>query len=206
MRSLNSSPIAAALVSTIRLLSRSQAAHLFQCHPASAERKLKSLSIAGSVLRLGGLMVPKVNIPVPLLQHSEGQTGIEQSLDGIAYELKSRRQKRKVYESLWGATTQSQRTAGLNPKQPPSRRSDWEHDLGVTNVWLTLREEIEVGDGTWILEDHFPELLPKNICKPDALIQWADNSIELIEYGGCYSAETLETKFESWHDFKWRLY
>lgn len=88
----------------------------------------------------------------------------------------------------------------------PARRSDWEHDLGLTATWLHLREEIKVNNQTWVLEDDFDDEIANAVCKPDAIIISADGYTEFIEYGGCYSAETLRNKFESWSHLDWRLY
>ncbi|MEM8671142.1 MAG: hypothetical protein AAGG48_26695 [Planctomycetota bacterium] len=171
-----------------------------------AEAVLRRIERSRLIEQVGGAIIQKRTEMSPLIQWKAKQSTNQPNFDAIAYELKRRRFQHGRLDSIWKATSRGFRALGFSKMQRPSRRADWDHDVGLTSTWLSLRPEIELENAHWILEDDFRDYGIEMTCKPDALIERANCTPEYIEYGGAYSAETLRNKFESWRHLDWRLY
>lgn len=207
MVSLNTSPILSALTRYVRIISTAQAGELLDTRDKKITKAwLRRLETEGLIERVGGALLPKQTFLVPLLHWRASQVTPEPNFDSIAYKLKQRRFQISSLDSIWRATPRGFAAMELPRTKRPARRSNWEHDLGLTQTWICLRHEIETENACWTLEDDFNQESMEASCKPDAFIEAADGQLEYIEYGGCYSADTLRKKFESWYHLDWRLF
>lgn len=207
MSSLTTSPILYALTLNVRIMTTSQAMELLGSkNRRSTQALLCRMEKASLIERVGGCMMPQQTTVVPLIEWLANQPEQPPNFEAIAYELKRRRFSTGPLDSIWRATATGFRTMRLRKAKRPARRNDWEHDVGLTQTWLSLRQEIETEGTRWILEDDFNQERLESTCKPDAIIEAADGQGEYIEYGGCYSADTLRRKFDSWFYLNWRLF
>ena len=207
MPSLTTSPILYALTLNVRIMTTSQGAELLGTeNRRRTQALLNRMEEASLIERVGGCMMPQQTSLVPLFQWQASEPSEPPNFEAIAYELKRRRFDTGPLDSIWRATATGFRTMRLPNTKRPARRSDWEHDVGLTQAWLSLRQEIETQGTRWILEDDFNQECLDSSCKPDAIIETADGQVEYIEYGGCYSADTLRKKFDSWFYLNWRLF
>ncbi len=207
MPRLTTCPILSALTLNVRIISTTQATELLgKTNRRRTQAVLHRMEAASLVERVGGALMPKRTSMAPLIQWRAGETTQEPNFESIAYKLKKRRFRNGSLDSIWRATATGFRAMRLPKTTRPARRGDWEHDVGLTQTWLCLRQELLSENNRWTLEDDFvPESLDST-CKPDAIIESADGQVEYIEYGGCYSANTLRKKFDSWFHLDWRLF
>lgn len=175
----------------------------FDGNSRGASRTLTALERGGFVWSVGMSLFADPDVTEPLFRWSARECP-EPEFNGLAYQL-SVRQPAMKRGRIWTATRKA--FAEFGGQTRSVRRTDWEHDIAVSGIWMALRERLEASGDSWILEDdlHQTEDFP-DVAKPDAMIRQNDGRIILIERGGRYSAETLRRKHESWSALTYWLY
>lgn len=198
MRSVDAQ-ILDALRGKVRILSSVQVRRVwFDGNSRAAGRALKTLERAGQIMCIGTSVFADPEFTTPKFVW----TGLDQDevpdFKKLAYQLAVRKPAMER-GTIWTRTRKSILESQGSYRPRSVRRTDWEHDLAVSGIWISMRQELLESGAQWILEDDlidvedFPEVL-----KPDAMLRSDGARDILIEYGGRYSAETLRRKHESW--------
>lgn len=204
MRSVDAE-ILDALLGKVRILSSVQVSRVwFEGNSRATGRALRTLERAGQIKCIGTSVFANPEFTTPKFVW----TGLDQDevpdFNQLAYHLAVRKPAMERGK-IWTKTRKSILESQGHYRPRSVRRTDWEHDLAVTGIWISMRQELLESGASWILEDDlvdvedFPEVL-----KPDAMLRRNGAPDILIEYGGRYSAETLRRKHESWSSqFYW---
>lgn len=198
MRSVDAE-ILDALLSKVRILSSAQVSRVwFEGNGRATGRALRTLERAGPIKCIGTSVFANPEFTTPKFVW----TGLDQDdvpdFNQLAYQLAVRKPAMER-GMIWTRTRKSILGSHKNYRPRSARRTDWEHDLAVTGIWLSMRQEFQESGAEWILEDDLVDVEDfPDVVKPDAMLRRNGAPDILIEYGGRYSAETLRRKHESW--------
>jgi len=181
------------LVHRVRVISLSQVAdtwwHSLSSRVACARRRMNVLAARRLVSKQRVMARPLPEISRPLACWKPGEAPPD--FHALAWRLKSRWRKPARQTTLFTATKTASRRFGGKNSPRLKHRHQASHDLGVTQVYLTIRAHTPARARRWIGEDRLPRKRSKKL--PDALILPAGvEPRSAIEFGGAYDATRME--------------
>lgn len=179
----------------VRVLSVAQVAHGWWGKSRKpiplASRRLRALARAGWLIRQRVIVRPLPPLQGPELRWRVGDDTPD--FDEAAYRLASRWRlpARATGVVFAGRAARQTHGAGGGPLRCPTQTT---HDLGVSQMYLTLRQLRTSDAQEWVGEDQLPR--PSRGEKlPDAVLRSEGNAKPhlLLEFGGAYDARRLRS-------------
>lgn len=185
-----------ALTHKVRLFSLRQIAGAWWAGDlANTRRRLRQLTAAGLLERVTVSARTLPAIDVPLCSWEPGRRQPE--FGPIAYQLQQRWQGRAVRPTTaFLASQHAAQLYGSRSRGELKNASQATHDLGVSAVWLQLRQQAEAWARAWLGEDQMAETR-RGEKIPDAfIVDAADRTVAVVEFGGRYDTQRLQTFHE----------
>lgn len=187
-----------ALNMRVRLFSLSQIARIWWAeskHPEqAAARRMLLLARHGWVRRLRVLTRPLPMIRMPMASWSPGQQ--DPRFGELSYRLKRRWAAAPRMTTVIVGGANATRVFAAKPALKHEQQAT--HDLGVTEMYLLMRQQRADDAANWIGEDRLPRRNNQQV-RPDAVIAPEPDASPqlLLEFGGAYDVLRL-CRF---HDF-----
>ena len=181
-----------AMVTKVRLFSLRQIAeHWFCGDVANTRRRLRLLQARLLVEQISVRSRTLPEFAEPLIRWRPGQP--EPRFEAVAYALQNRWNGRPVRESAaFIATVQASQLYGGVQRGELKNRLQATHDLGVSAVWLTLRQNAPKLAASWCGEDLLASTRRGQKLPDSFLLDAHGNVAAAIEFGGSYDAQRVE--------------
>jgi len=182
-----------ALVHKLRVISLEQIADTWWHGLASgvtcARRRLRVLTERRLVSNQRIMARPLPSISKPLATWRPGKS--MPPFGPLAWKLQRRWSNPAKQTTVFTATTRASRQFGGKNTARLKHRHQVTHDLGVTQVYLTIRADSPARALRWVGEDRLSHRRGEKV--PDALLAASDRlPAEAIEFGGAYDATRLQ--------------
>lgn len=180
-----------ALAQKVRLFSQRQLAdHFWNGELANARRRLKRLDKAGLVTKVTvqARSLPALDAPLASWRPDEPAP----DFGAIAYRCQQRWQSRAVRPtSAWIITEAGARAFGGVARGELRHATQATHDLGVSAVWLRLRQVAPQWATAWRGEDVMAETRLGQKLPDGFIVDETGRIAWIIEFAGAYDAERV---------------
>lgn len=189
-----------ALSQKVRLFSQRQLADDFwNGELANARRRLKRLEQAGLVTKVTVLARSLPSLDAPLVSWRPDEPAPD--FGAIAYRCQARWKSRAVRPtSAWMISETGARAFGGVSRGELRHATQATHDLGVTAVWLRLRQVAPQWAAAWRGEDVMAETRHGQKLPDGFIVDQTGNVAWIIEFAGAYDAERVRTVHQDCED------
>lgn len=154
-----------------------------------AGRRLTALHDAGFVDCVHLPVDRMLTLAGPLFEWQPGQAAPD--FDATAYQLQSRWNScPPSIVPLYVSTPETNNTYGGPTRRKALDRGQVSHDLHLSAVYLEFRKTAPDKARVWVGEDCLPKA-GYRLKDPDAVLQFADGSELIVEFGGRYDARRV---------------
>jgi len=154
-----------------------------------ATRRLGALRDAGFVECDHVPVDEMLTLTAPLFEWQPGQAAPD--FDALAYQLQSRwKPCPPSIVGLYVSTPETNNIYGGPTRRKGLDRGQVSHDLHLSALFLQFRETAPEKARAWVGEDSLPKA-GYRLKDPDAVVQFADGSELVIEFGGRYDARRI---------------